>query len=65
MWNQNGLPLNIDAMRDVAKINEKIEEELGKPYQDPKELEKLYWQQLCAGMMMNTGIIGNRNFRPY
>jgi hypothetical protein len=65
MWNQNGLPLNIDAMRDVAKINEKIEEELKKPYQDPKELEKLYWQQLCTGMMINTGIIGNRNFRPY
>ena len=65
MWNQSGLPLNIDAMRDVAKINEKIENELHKPDMDPKELEKLYWQQLVTGMMMNTGIIGNRNFRPY
>ena len=55
---------NTEVIKDVLELNKKIKEEKEKEHPDPKELEKLYMQQLYRGMELNTRNIINR-FRPY
>ena len=57
--------LNSEVIKDVLKYNEEIEAEKKKDNPDPKELEKLYWQQLWRGMQINGGYTRNYGYRPY
>ena len=65
MENRFGTPLNSEVIKDVIDFNKKIEEEKNKENPDPKELEKLYLQQLYRGLEINTGYIRNYGYRPY
>ena len=55
---------NTEVIKDVLELNKKIEEEKEKDHPDPKELEKLYMQQLYRGMELNTRSMNNI-YRPY
>lgn len=55
---------NTEVIKDVLELNKKIKEEKEKDHPDPKELEKLYMQQLYRGMELNTRSMNNI-YRPY
>lgn len=57
-----GQELNSSAVKDVIKLNEKLEKET-----DPEEILKLRLQRLYRGMELNTNMYQRnpRTFYPY
>ena len=60
-----GNPYNPEALRDVSKINEDIEEELKKENPDKEKLLELKEKQLMRGMDLLSGTMNGRTYRGF
>lgn len=60
-----GNPYNPEALRDVKKINEDIEEELKKENPDKEKLLELKEKQLMRGMDLLSGTMNGRTYRGF
>lgn len=58
-----GNPYNPEALKDVKKINEDIEEELKKENPDKEKLLELKEKQLMRGMDLLSGTMNGRTYR--
>ena len=58
-----GNPYNPEALKDVKKINEDIEEELKKETPDKEKLLELKEKQLMRGMDLLSGTMNGRTYR--
>ena len=60
-----GNPYNPDALRDLKKIDEELQEEMKKEEPDHDKILELKQKQMLRGMDLTTGTMNGKTYRGY